>query len=391
MARDEKIISVFVASPSDVSEERNSLESVITEINLTHSRRTGIRLELIKYEREVPPGLGEDAQSVINENIPQDYDIFIGILWHRIGTPTKRERSGTLEEFNLAKARYDKDPDSVRLMMYFKEALPMNMSDLDADQFKEVQDFRSQVEGLGYYKKFTTLDEFTQAVRMDLTGLIFKYQDKYPQTDEGQVNDSNRDNIEAKENEDEVDEGVFELDEMFEEQIEEFNEVLIRMTSAVGDMGKRMENGTKELESLHIPPEPLSAQERRRLRTAAKPLLKQAAADMDEFVSQVKPDLPLLRQHLDSAMNVFIKAIPIYIEMGQDVSETKESMEEMLESMHDAIASMQDMRTAIHGFPRLTSQLTKSRKETGKVIQEIIDIMSSGKSSVESALSILSK
>lgn len=390
MARDEKVISVFVASPSDVTEERDKLESVINEINGTLSRRIGVRLDLIRYEREVPPGLGEDPQSVINENIPQDYDIFIGILWHRMGTPTNRSGSGTLEEFNLAKARYDEDSNSVRLMMYFKDT-PLNMSDLDADQLKAVQNFRLQVESLGYYKKFTKLEEFEQAIRMHLMGLMLDYQDKEAQTEEDLSDNFIRDNIEDELDENELDEGVFELGETFEEEMDGFNEVLIRTTSAVEDMGERMKNGTKELESLHIPPEPLNAQERRRLRAAAKPLLKRAAADMDEFVSQVKPDLPLLRQHLDSAMDTFIKAVPIYIEMGQDVSETKESMEEMLESMDGAIASMQDMGTAIHGFPRLTAHLTKSRKETGKVIQEIVNIMSSGRSSVKSALSILSK
>src|SRR5882757_6446254 len=98
MPRQEQVLSVFVASPSDVANERAKLESIISEINVTWSRQLGIRLDLIRWETHANPGIDVDAQAVINKQIPDDYDIFIGILWCRYGTPTQRAESGTIEE-----------------------------------------------------------------------------------------------------------------------------------------------------------------------------------------------------------------------------------------------------------------------------------------------------
>ena len=45
-------------------------------------------LELLRWERDTSPAFGKDPQSVINKQIPQDFDIIIGILLHRIGSAT---------------------------------------------------------------------------------------------------------------------------------------------------------------------------------------------------------------------------------------------------------------------------------------------------------------
>jgi len=60
MARQETILSVFVASPSDVDEERNRLEEVIRDLNTAWARELGIRLELVHWETHAYPSFGED-------------------------------------------------------------------------------------------------------------------------------------------------------------------------------------------------------------------------------------------------------------------------------------------------------------------------------------------
>ena len=395
MARSEIVLSVFVASPSDVSEERDRLESIIEEVNSTHARQTGVRLELLKWERDASPGFAEDAQAVINAEIPQDYDIFVGIFWNRIGTPTKRAESGTVEEFYSAKARHDQDVNSIRLMLYFKDAPPLTMNGFDPDQYKSVVDFRSRVsEAGGYYKVFVTPDDFANAVRIDLTRLVLGWQDGGHDADGEQP-----DSVEAQpivcgdESVDELDNGILELDEVFEEELVALNAVVDRMGEAIVDVGKSMEKRTEELTSLQMPdnPKTLSVQEKQKLRTGAKPLLKHVAVDMDKFVNRMKPELPLFRQHLDRAINVFTKAVPMYIEMDMDEERTelKGVIGTMLGSIDDTIVSMEGLHGAIHGFPRLTTPLARSRRETEKVVQEIIDIMRGGKASLEGVLSML--
>lgn len=106
MPRNETVIGVFVASPSDVSEERKALESVVHELNKTWSKNLNLRLDLIKWETDIYPGFGEYSQDVINEQVNDEYDVFVAIFWGRSGTPTKIAESGTIEEFNRAYNKY---------------------------------------------------------------------------------------------------------------------------------------------------------------------------------------------------------------------------------------------------------------------------------------------
>ena len=40
----------------------------------------------------------KSPQDVINKQVLKDCDVLIGIFWARIGTPTKKHKSGTIEE-----------------------------------------------------------------------------------------------------------------------------------------------------------------------------------------------------------------------------------------------------------------------------------------------------
>src|SRR4051794_22722397 len=90
---------IFVASPGDVEAERQRLVQVVADLNRS-KRRHGIVLELRRWE-DMLPGPGEDAQAVINRQIGE-YDIFVLILWSRLGTETERAPSGTVEEYRMA-------------------------------------------------------------------------------------------------------------------------------------------------------------------------------------------------------------------------------------------------------------------------------------------------
>ena len=178
MPRQEQILSVFVASPSDVGDERARLEEVIIELNHSWSRNLGIRLDLIRWETHAYPGFGADPQDVINRQIPSDYDIFIGMMWHRYGTATGRAESGTEEEFMRAKARWDEDRSALDLLIYFKDA-PVNPSLIDALQLSKVTEFRKSLgkEG-GLYWSFQSTDDFANYVRMHLTKIVQTWRDK---------------------------------------------------------------------------------------------------------------------------------------------------------------------------------------------------------------------
>ena len=166
MPRDERVFVVFVASPSDMEPERDVLEEVIRELNLTWSRTLGIRLDLVRWETHGYPGFGADPQDVLNRELPDDIDIFIGLMWGRYGTPTSKAGSGTEEEFKRALDRFQQDSASIRIMIYFKDA-PLAPSQIDLDQLARVQRFRSSLDDEGgLYWNFGEIDEFEKLIRI---------------------------------------------------------------------------------------------------------------------------------------------------------------------------------------------------------------------------------
>lgn len=178
MPKNQTLLQVFVASPGDVAEEREILESVIDEINQTSAKISNIRLELIKWETHSRPGFGEDAQDVINQQIGDDYDIFLGIMWGRFGSPTQRAGSGTEEEFDRALARWKASPGSVEIMFYFKNAgIPPN--EIEPEQLAKVQAFKDRIssEG-GLYHESEDAEQFRTKVRGDLNGVIQDWRGK---------------------------------------------------------------------------------------------------------------------------------------------------------------------------------------------------------------------
>ena len=86
MADAVRLIRVFVSSPSDVAEERAVLEEVVDRINRTQGQEHGVRLEIWKWEDAVPQ-IGPKAQDVIDAQTP-NYDIYLGIMANRFGSPT---------------------------------------------------------------------------------------------------------------------------------------------------------------------------------------------------------------------------------------------------------------------------------------------------------------
>ncbi|MDH4205342.1 MAG: TIR domain-containing protein [Desulfobacteraceae bacterium] len=140
-------LRVFIASPGDVGEEREIVSLVVAEIRRVFEDLLPFQLDAIRWETHAWPDIGDDAQDVINREIGE-FDIFVGIMWRRFGTPTKRARSGTDEEFQRA-YKYFKKYERPRVMFYFRRT-PFYTTDLkELSQFKKVIQFRKELEKMG--------------------------------------------------------------------------------------------------------------------------------------------------------------------------------------------------------------------------------------------------
>jgi len=152
-----QVYEAFVSSPQDVAKERALVTKVLTEINAVYIRDR-ILVWPVMCEN-LAHGRGVDPQEVINRQV-ETYDIFVGILWSRFGTPTKRAGSGTEEEFLQAFRLADRG-HPVRFLVFNRASeLPANV---DEDQLKRVREFRKLINKSGVlphdYEDFAEFEE----------------------------------------------------------------------------------------------------------------------------------------------------------------------------------------------------------------------------------------
>lgn len=91
-----RVVEVAIGSPNDVSSERDTIESCIRAWNAHHSDHYGVILQPVSWKIDVTPGQG-DPERRIQDRLGAA-DMLIAVFWTRLGTPTQKAQSGTVEE-----------------------------------------------------------------------------------------------------------------------------------------------------------------------------------------------------------------------------------------------------------------------------------------------------
>jgi hypothetical protein len=175
-----KKLRIFVASPGDVADERTRLKSVVEDLNNGLANHLSIVIELKEWS-QVVPNMGR-GQQVIFDQIPvKTWDLIIGILWLRYGTPSggaNPSESGTLEEFNVAYEMW-KQAGKPRIMFYRCTRPPEDITKLNIDDFAKIKQFFEGFETggkhEGLYRSYDTAENFERSVRNHITDFLVEY------------------------------------------------------------------------------------------------------------------------------------------------------------------------------------------------------------------------
>jgi hypothetical protein len=371
MVKNQRVIKVFVGSPSDVEEERSKLEEVIRELNITWSEAFDLRLDLIRWETHAYPDIGEDAQDVINQQIGDDYDIFIGIMWTRFGTPTGRAGSGTEEEFQRAKNRYDKNPETIRIMFYFKDS-PVSISKLDPSEIKKIQDFKSSFSKDGaLYWNFSNVNEFERFIRMHLSKQI----QRYLKTDK---------NVKIVRPEKQDEEGLIDLMDKFENKMNKVTEALNEINEAIDELGTQISQRAQEINN---------AKMSNLNRGDSKHLINKAANNMMNFVYGAKKQTPIFEAALKDGLDAFSKIVSLTITYSKretsEIEQRRDQLEDVLNNLDVARKSLADFKDIVADLPRMTTVLNNARRETIEAISGLIEPLDAGHRDIVEIIQII--
>jgi len=391
MARTESVLTIFLASPGDVIEERSRLEDAVTEWNRTWARNLGVRLELIRWEHDAYPGIGVDPQDVINKQLPQDYDLFIGVMWSRFGTPTGRAGSGTAEEFERALSRFRASPENVSILFYFKDT-PIPPSKLEPSQLLKLQEFKKALsnEGLLHWD-FADTDQFEKLVSMHITKHVQNWRHKKKTVSAERTNPTPITNIlptmavasSAAEASDEDDDGYLDLLMQFIERSAEVSEIAGRLTAAQADLTSRTEQGTLEIQSLTATPGGADPGHARRL-------IGKVAAEMVTFTSRVNAEVPLLRAAMSGSMNALTRAATLAADFdSKQTREARGAAAGLLAALAGARQSMIEFKDSTVGLPRITKELNAAKRKQAAALDALISEFANGEQLLVESLTVL--
>jgi hypothetical protein len=152
MAYQATVIPVMIASPGDVAEERQLIREIIHDWNDVNAEVSNVMLAGIGWETHSSPELGARPQELINKRILKNCDLLIGVFWTRLGTPTGKSSSGTVEEIEEHVAA------GKPAMIYFSSK-PVAPQSVDAEQFAKVQEIKQKWMPQGLIETYDNLEE----------------------------------------------------------------------------------------------------------------------------------------------------------------------------------------------------------------------------------------
>lgn len=145
--------NVMIASPGDVASERAIVRDVVYEWNAVHSSVRKLVLLPIGWESHSSPEMGATAQDIINNQVLAKCDLLVGVFWTRIGTPTERHLSGTVEEIEKHIAT------GKPAMLYFSSQ-PVALDTVDIDQIQRLKKFKESCQSRGLYESYDSHGDF---------------------------------------------------------------------------------------------------------------------------------------------------------------------------------------------------------------------------------------
>ena len=362
MARTITLFKIFVASPSDLNDERNLIADIVDELNLSFLNKSDVKIELVKWETHANPGVEDYSQKVINTDIGDDYDIFIGLMWSKFGTRTQEYGSGTEEEFNNAYTKYKVFSSSVKIMFYFKQA-PIQFDKIDTESIISIRNFKSSLGDKGVlYWDYNTIEEFQKLLRIQLTRKIQELQQSILKTTTIAIKEKTAVVVDEEL-------GLLDFIEDGEDSFNEIVEILQRMTDAIDWIGKRFTSRSEEIKRQSILNPEMGNK-------AKKKLVNASANDMNSFNQRLKTEIPLFAETYKKGIDCFSNAIKISIDFQSDKVEDIESTIESIKSFIDTIdgtsKTCEEFRQSIDELPRMTKEFNTAKRLSSGILFDLM-------------------
>jgi len=365
MAKNVTKYSIFIASPSDLEEERIAIEEVTKELNLTFGLKQNIVIELLKWETHSAPGISKShPQNLINEDIGNDYDIFIGLLWKKFGTPTEKAGSGTEEEFLRAFERFDRQNDNIQVLFYFKDALPKSMKEINVSELIKVESFKKTLPHKKLlYWDFDTCENLKNFLRLHIPTRITTIIENSDRA-------SDKEFIDITSVEEDEDYGLLDYSEMFEDYIHNSTNSLTQIAESTEWIGSELSKKAEEISRMSKMPNLNNSVMRETFKRTAKLL--------DNYINRLKVEIPIFYINFEDAIKAGSNLINLSDDFKnentiEELEEAKTAIIALRVSLPEALNSMLSFHESVETLPRIQKDLNISKRKLLIQLDDLID------------------
>jgi len=146
------VYNVMISAPGDVDVECQEVREVIHAWNAAHAEHENKVLLPLDWKRNTVPDASMPAQKSINKQIVEKTDLLVAIFKHRLGTPTDKAPSGSVEEIQEVISA------GKPVLLYFStEAIPQGK---EGEQWNALKAFRASCERETYFHTFENAPAF---------------------------------------------------------------------------------------------------------------------------------------------------------------------------------------------------------------------------------------
>ena len=357
MAEVPEVYKVLIASPGDVGTERTEVEEAIKDLNKNVFGNLGIHLEPIRWENDCYPSVGTDSQAVVHEQLGDDYNVLIGIFWKKIGTPTPRAPSGTIDEFDRAYARWV-NTKSPKIMFYFRRG-PVNLDEVKWEELRPIEEFRERLRQTGVlFWDYNDEEHFAKLIKMHLNSVILEIMQSpgFISVPTATINTHTTSYTELcinMNNEDE-EEGFLDLIMAGDETFNDLTEIINRINESVTALGDKVKTRTEDVGNMP------------KDRKYMKQFSNRISEDLENFANRLEVDTPQFAKLFSTGIDKYTRAFTVSTDFKdtneQDLIDSARIATEMKVSLQTAKEPMNYLRNVIADSPRLTTTLVQAKK-----------------------------
>ncbi|WP_312301015.1 DUF4062 domain-containing protein [Chryseobacterium sp.] len=371
MAKNITQFSIFLGSPSDLDTERTEINNIISELNISYASRNSINLDLIKWETHSAPGISQTyTQDLINKDIGDDYDIFIGMIWQKFGTKTEVANSGTEEEFLRAVKRF-KSGENLQILFYFKTVPPLSLDQINIEELNRINNFKEILkENNILYWNFNTVEELKTLLRMHIPRRIDDLNSKanYNISKEvAEIENNLQEKDELLETKDDF--GLLDYIFQLEDYLADSNIALTNISESTVKIGEDLQKKAEEITRISKLPNPN--------KITVIEYFKRTSKSINDYSDRIKLETPNFYDNFEEAINVGLKYLSLIDKDNindnyESLKGTYESVSALKENIPSAINGMIGFYNETIKLPNIQSDLNKSKRNLMKQLEELI-------------------